>query len=168
MKKILSIGIIVLLALALVACGSPAYSTEEPTTTTQATTTEPEIDHDILFNVWVDGQNVPNSSVLRDEEYFTTHVSLLPVLAMLDLAVDMEDGVVTMTGLDGRSITFTIGSNEFDVNGETVQLDAESLRPDDDGIYVPVAFFRTVFGAASVSVMTGEVYISTHATDDMF
>ena len=166
MKKILSIGIISLFTLALVACGSPAYSNDE-TTTTQTTTTEPEIDFDNLSDVWVDDQNVPGASLLRDEDGFPTHVSLLPVLAMFNLAVGMEDGVVTMTGLGEREITFTIGSNEFDVDGETVELYGESLR-EYDGIYVPVAFFRTVFGAGSAATMSGELHIGTHAPDDMF
>jgi len=155
MKKILSVTIILLLALALVACGT-AYSNGE-TTTTQITTqaaTEPEIDFGNLSMVWVDDQNVPGAELIRDEDYFPTHVTLFPVLGVLGIAFAVNDGVVTTQDLSGNDITFAVGENDtFMLYGNT---------------YVPVSFFRDIFGAGSAAIMSGEVRIGTHVPDDMF
>jgi len=165
MKKFLSLAIILVLALALVACG--AQPNGETTTATQTTTEQTTIENEYFSPVWVDSQNVPNATMLHDEAGFPTHVSLLPVLQMLGTAIEVNNGVVIMSGLDQRQITFDVGSNVFSVDGETIELNNHAVEVD-DAIYVPVMFFRNIFGAGSAAMMGGEVHIGTHATDDMF
>jgi len=166
LKKLLPAALAMLLSLALIACGT-AYENGESTeqTTTQAyDTTWPETEILDFSPVFVNGENVAGAQILRDEEYWPTHVTLMAVLDVFGTAIAVEDGVVTMEGLNGE-ITFAVGSNEFDVDGETVTLDDESLEIHGT-LYVPLAFFRDVFGALSASVLSGEVNIDTHQAED--
>jgi len=99
---------------------------------------------------------------------FPTHVPLAPVAAALGAVIDINDTnppTVTMEGLNG-TIRFTVGSYLFDVAGSTVELWQPSLFVGND-IYVPIPFFRAVYGMGQAMWMSGHVHIDTEADDMM-
>ncbi|MCL2195724.1 MAG: copper amine oxidase N-terminal domain-containing protein, partial [Oscillospiraceae bacterium] len=104
--------------------------------------------------VFVDGVNVPGAQILIDEDYFPSHVELMPVLQALGLNHTWDEMTHEVT--IGDDISFTAG-----VDYETV-LDVGVL-------FVPLGFVREVLQIPGVSVESGEVQIRTHVVeDDMF
>jgi len=120
------------------------------------------------YDIVIDGEGLVGAHALfMDEEIdFQTHVELVPVAEALDSYVtwNQETNEVTMEGRIG-SISFTVGSNDFTVNGETVTLHHPSV--DFYGtLYVPILFFRDVFGMPSAFSFEGRIYINS-VEDDM-
>ncbi|MCL2249293.1 MAG: copper amine oxidase N-terminal domain-containing protein [Oscillospiraceae bacterium] len=124
-------------------------------------------DEFVLYPVWVDGVGIPNASfvVVGDDSLFPTHVSLMALdLALsMDVFWNMQTDELSLMGLNGF-VTFTVGSTEFIVEGETITLEQEVVRIDDE-IYVPLQFFRDVYGAAGAYFLEGSVFIDTEETD---
>jgi len=126
-------------------------------------------DVDAHYCIVVDGEGLvgPLALFMDPEMDFQTHVELVPVTEFLGAEVewDQETGIVTLDGING-SISFTVGSNSFTVDGQVVTLNQESV--DFYGtLYVPVLFFRDVFGMGSAYSFEGRIYINTEA-DDMY
>jgi len=99
---------------------------------------------------------------------FPTHVPLVPVANALGVTVSTAYSYpphVTLEGLQG-TIGFTVGTNTFTVGNQTVTLWHQSLLVDNE-IYVPILFFRDVFGMGQAMWMGGIVYIDAEAFDDM-
>jgi len=144
------------LALVLMACGGGAYNNDDPTTTTQ-TITEPE-DILVLSPVFVNGENVADAQVLRDEDYFVTHLELMPVVQAMGLehSWDETTGEVRiheLAGGDDAVVVFVAGEEH-----DSVLVDG--------ALFVPISFVRTALGVPGVAVMSGEVHISTHTVED--
>ena len=124
-----------------------------------------------MFPIIIDGNTgVAADWYTVDGEDFPTHIPLMPVaegLRVLEtVAIDDADPqIITLEGLNG-TITFTVGSNEFAVDGNTVELWHSSLLVNDE-VYVPISFFRDVFGMGAASWMGGHVHLDTHGADDM-
>jgi len=126
-------------------------------------------DVDPHYCIVVDGEGLvgPMAIFLDPDVDFQTHVELNPVAEFLGSEVhwDQETGDVTLEGKNG-SISFVVGSNAFTVDGQTVTLNHDSV--DFYGtVYVPVLFFRDVFGMGSAYSFEGHIYINTEA-DDMY
>ena len=123
-----------------------------------------------LFPIIIDGQRgVTANWHTAEGEDFPTHIPLIPVAAALGAIVDAAytfPPEVTMQGLLGQ-ITFTVGSYDFYVNGNEVELWQPSLLVDGD-IYVPIAFFRDIYGMGQAMWMGGHVYLDTEASNDMY
>jgi len=123
-------------------------------------------DVDLHYDIIIDGEGLVGAHALfLDEEMdHQTHVELVPVAAHLGATVVWnEDNTIAIEGLD-RDITFTVGSNDFTVNGETITLFHGSV--DFYGtVYVPVLFFQDVFGMGSAYAFEGRIYINTDADD---
>jgi len=92
-------------------------------------------------------------------EIMPTHVTLLPVLNALGTSVNISNNHVVMEGMNGE-ITFTVGGNDFTVAGNTITL-AHASYQTDGTIYVPLTFFREVYGAANTYFEGGHVFIDT-------
>ena len=152
---------------------------EVVTTENRHDTNDPFDVSDEWLAVYLDGEGIPGSYFLildsdgeivnpeESGEYLSaTHVPLFLVAQALGATVTwLEDSnEVTMDGLNG-SISFEAGTNEFTVGGESISL-GEVSAVIDGTLYVPLMFFRDVYGAASVSVQGGEVHINVHAQDD--
>lgn len=106
--------------------------------------------------VFVNGAPIFDAFTLG-EPGFPTHVPLMHVLAALEAPVRVEGNAVTVEGLNG-TIVFEIGSNDFAVDGETITLELNSFRIDGT-IYVPVPFFRVVFGMNNAYSLGDTVFI---------
>jgi len=153
LKRILPLVIALVLVLAFAACGSPAYNNGDGYTTTELPTLAPDEMFD-FSPVFVDGENVSGAQILRGEDYWPTHVELVPVLQALGLAHTWDEvtGEVTI----GEDITFIAGQG-----ADTVL--------EDGVLYVSLTFVRNVLQVPGVSVESGEVHIRTHAVEsDMF
>jgi len=121
-----------------------------------------------LYPIIIDGSiGVAANPYFPDGDDFPTHVPLIPIAEALNSAVNWnrDTGEVTLQGLNG-SISFVVGDEDYDVDGETVSLWLPSMLVDGE-LYVPIPFFRNIFGMGSAMWMSGHVYIDTHATDDM-
>ena len=118
------------------------------------------------ISVTIDGRFVSFSDQRPVIVHGRTLVPVRDVFEMLGATVTwVEDsGEVTMTGLNGE-ITFEAGASEFMVDDESFSLAASSVVMDGT-LYVPLMFFRDIYGAGSVTVQSGEVHINTHAPDD--
>ena len=120
-----------------------------------------------LYPVIVDGVGVQGASLemIGEDEIFPTHVSLMALERALGIDVfwNLQTDEVSFPGLNGF-INFTVGTAEFDVDGEVITLEQESFRTDDE-IYVPILFFRDVFGASSAYFAGGHVFIHTEGGD---
>jgi len=182
-KKISLLLLALLLVLSLAACadGEPADEPiEEPPVETPGDEDdgyaipvppigdlEDEDDTDwSLYPVIIDGVGVPGASLETvGDEIFPTHVSLMALERGLNIDVfwNLQTDEVFFPGLNGN-IHFFAGSADFDVDGETITLDQESLRIGDE-IYVPIPFFRDVFGAGSAYFSGGHVFIHTEGGD---
>jgi len=114
-----------------------------------------------VYPVIINGVGVPGASLemVGEDEIFPTHVSLMAIERALDVDVfwNMQTNEVSFPGLNGF-ISFVVGSADFTVAGETITLEQESLRIDDE-IYLPIPFFRDVFGADSAYFSGGHVFI---------
>jgi len=127
---------------------------------------EPDENHEFaVYPVWVDGVGIPNARFAIVDEDFPTHVSLMPLdLALgMDVFWNMQTDELSLMGLNGF-VTFTVGSAEFIVEGESITLEQPVMRADDE-IFVPIQFFRDVFGAAGAYFFEGSVFIDTEETD---
>jgi len=128
-----------------------------------------DVDADYVWpTIFVNGEGLPGvGHRIVGDDIFPTHVPLFPIAAALGVEVYTEDMYpmnVILEGLNGR-IFFTIGSEEFSVDGETVTLNLPALEIDNE-IYVPIPFFRDVFGGSAFS-SAGEVHISADGEDMM-
>lgn len=120
------------------------------------------------YPIIVNGKGVAADSIIVGDSDFPTHVPLLPVAEALDaeVTIDNEINEITMEGLKGN-ISFAVGSENFVVNGETITLTQPVVKIY-GVIYVPILFFRDVFGAGNAAWIGGHVYIDTHAPGDMY
>ncbi|MCL2401686.1 MAG: copper amine oxidase N-terminal domain-containing protein [Oscillospiraceae bacterium] len=130
---------------------------------------ETDIDLDYVWpTIFVNGEGIPDvDHMIVGDDIFPTHVPLIPVANALGVAVEIGETdpmIVTLEGLNG-DISFTLGSEDFTVNGEVITLNQPSVEID-GAVYVPVTFFRDVFGGSAFS-SGGEVHISTDAEDMM-
>ena len=116
------------------------------------------VEHDFDGGVVVNGEFVPGAFTMGEDPAFPTYVPLMHILAVLEASVYVQRPVVTVEGLLG-TITFEIGSYDFDVDGETITLPFNSFEVDGT-IYVPIPFFREVFGMNNAYVMDGTVFIN--------
>ncbi|MCL2367818.1 MAG: copper amine oxidase N-terminal domain-containing protein [Oscillospiraceae bacterium] len=120
-----------------------------------------------LYPVIIDGVGVPGSSfeMIGEDAIFPTHVGLMSLERVLGVDVfwNLETGYVSFQGLNGF-INFVVGSADFEVDGETITLDQESVRIGDE-LYVPISFFRDVFGAGSAYFSGGHVIIDMEGED---
>jgi len=121
-----------------------------------------------LYPVIIDGVGVPGASLemIGEDEIFPTHVSLIVVLERglgVDVFWNLQTDEVFFPGLNGN-VHFFAGSADFEVDGETITLGQESLRIGDE-IYVPILFFRDVFGAGSAYFSGGNVFINLEGGD---
>jgi len=188
-KRISLLLLALLLALTLVACGGgePAESVEPDPPIAEPGYEEEEDDGYLtpvppigeipdsefedadwsVYPVIIDGVGVPGSSfeMIGDDAIFPTHVSLMAIERALgvDIFWNLQTDEVFFPGLKGN-IHFFVGTTEFAVDGETIILDQESLRMGEE-IYVPIQFFRDVFGASSAYFSGGNVFINTEGGD---
>jgi len=120
-----------------------------------------------IHPVVVNGMDIPGTSLetIGEDEIFPTHVSLMPLdLALgMDVFWNMQTDEASLTGRNGF-VTFNVGSADFNVEGETITLIHESVRIGDE-IYVPIAFFADIYGAAGAYFHGGTVFIDTEETD---
>jgi len=175
MKKVKFAALIVLgaLVLALGACAAettennppPAPSAGQPL---YVDVTTGDVDW-ANIQIIIDGRKGLSANLHTPAgEDFPTHVPLVSVANALGADVSIAYSYppqVTLEGLRGN-IGFTVGTNEFSVGNQTVNLRHSSLLLDND-IYVPIPFFRDVFGMGQAMWMAGIVYLDTEATDDM-
>ena len=91
--------------------------------------------------------------------YFPTHVPLLAVAWALGTHVywNQADGDIALEGHNGN-IIFQAGTGDFAVSGSLITLDQPSVVVD-EVVYVPIAFFREVFGMNNAMFYGGRVVI---------
>jgi len=128
---------------------------------------EGDTDVDPWYCIVIDGEGLVGAHAifLDDEVDFQTHVELVPVAEHLGAEVEWNHDTNEVT-LEGRigSISFIVGSNDFVVNGETITL----FHPAVDfygSLYVPVLFFRDVFGMPTAYSFEGRIYIGSEESD---
>ena len=140
---------------------------EQPTTLPDTIDSEDDWYHPLTgYDVILNGEPVSNAfSIILDDGDFPTHVTLLPILDMLDTGVTVDNGVVTLDGMNGE-VSFIIGEEDFEVAGETITLAHTSVELDGT-IYVPIPFFRDIYGMGQSGWMCGHVIIDINA-DDMY
>ena len=113
--------------------------------------------------VYVNGEYVTAAFTIDNDletPDMPTHVVLMAVLYALDQApVSVSGGHVTVEGLNG-TITFEINSEDFVVDGETINLAGMTAFELDGTIYVPIRFFRDVFGMNNAYFSGGIVNIN--------
>ncbi|MCL2361724.1 MAG: copper amine oxidase N-terminal domain-containing protein [Defluviitaleaceae bacterium] len=124
-------------------------------------------DVDSHYCIVIDGEGLvgPLAIFMNPDVDFQTHVELMPVVEFLGSPAEwnQETGEVTLEGRNG-SISFIVGSNDFNVDGQNVTLHNGSV--DFYGtVYVPILFFRDVFGMGSAYSFEGRIYINTEADD---
>jgi len=119
------------------------------------------------YDIVVEGEGLVGAHVIfvGEDAIFPTHLELAPVAEALGAAVEWnrDTNMVTLEGLNG-GISFVAGSYDFTVDGETVTL----LQPSVNfygTIYVPILFFRDVFGMASAYSQEGRFFISRVESD---
>ncbi|MCL2527039.1 MAG: copper amine oxidase N-terminal domain-containing protein [Defluviitaleaceae bacterium] len=91
--------------------------------------------------------------------YFPTHVPLEAIADALGSHVNWNhaEGDIVMEGLNG-TIVFHAGMSDFAVGGSLITLNQPSIVID-GVIYVPIAFFRDVYGMNNAMVYGGHVVI---------
>ena len=156
-------AVIALLSMAIIlavsaACGGDSSSAQ------QGASEQADVEHVGVdaAEVFVNGVAVPGAfpvSIDLENPHAPTHVVLMEVLNVLGAPVNVVDGVVTIEGLRG-TITFEIGSEDYVVNGEVVTLDNLPSFVVDGTIYVPIRFFRDVFGMNNAYFSGGTVSIN--------
>jgi hypothetical protein len=119
---------------------------------------DPDIDWSV-YPVIIDGIGLEINPITVGDSIFPTHLPLGPVAAMLGSAATIDADTVRLDGLAGP-IRFIVGSADFVVDGTTVTLEAPAIIVDGT-LYVPISFFRTVFGAGAAYFAGGHVYIET-------
>jgi len=163
-KKKLLMVIIFAAVFALAACGRESESGES--TPLYVDASGDDFDWS-LFPIIIDGQRGVSADWHTVEgEDFPTHVPLLPVAAALGVTVDIVDSFPPEVNMEGRNgqINFTVGVYDFIVAGRSVELWQPSLLIDGE-IYVPIPFFRDVFGMGSARWISGHVHLDTEADD---
>ena len=117
------------------------------------------------YQVIVNGEPIPGAfHHIADDGYFPTHVTLMPVLAALGAGgISVDDGEITLEGLSG-TISFEVWSDAFTVDDETITLFYASIEIDGT-IYVPIAFFRDVYGMGRAIFYSGHVMIDDEISD---
>ena len=108
--------------------------------------------------VVVNGELLPGAFTMGDDPAFPIYVPLMHILAALNAPVNVHRPIVTVEGLLG-TITFELDSYDFDVDGEIVTLRYSAFEIDGT-IFVPIPFFREVFGMNNAYVMNGTVFIN--------
>ncbi|MCL2571664.1 MAG: copper amine oxidase N-terminal domain-containing protein [Defluviitaleaceae bacterium] len=169
MKKFSLLLLLVVLAFVVAACGSDdAGATNANGEPMYEDVSGEDVDWS-QFPIIINGQRgVRANWFTAPGQGFPTHIPLIPVAAALDATVHIEDSDpqgVRLNGLNG-SITFHVGSNDFNVAGQNVELWQPSILVDGE-IYVPIAFFRDVFGMGQAAWISGHVHIDTEASDMM-
>jgi len=153
--------------LGLSACGESETTNDAPPVVEQE---QPALDHDpgeidwSRYPIIINGERgVAADWHTAPGEDFPTHIPLMPVAEALGVQVNVDDSTVTMEGING-TITFTVGSFDFDVAGNTVELGHSSLLVGNN-IYVPITFFRAVYGMGQSAWIGGHVFIDEQASD---
>ncbi|MCL2383559.1 MAG: copper amine oxidase N-terminal domain-containing protein [Oscillospiraceae bacterium] len=122
-----------------------------------------EMDWD-RYPIIVNGVGITDETqMIGEDAIWPTHVPLVAVMEALEKSVEVDGDEVTVEGLNGE-ITFTVGSTDFEVDGERIVLPQSSVEVDGT-IYVPLRFFRDVFGG-SAYFSGGNVFVNT-AADEM-
>lgn len=159
LKKISIAVLAVMLVFVLVACaGDYTNGNDDVNENEYAHNDAVQNDADMpeFSPVFVNGENVAGARVLRDEDYFPTHVELAPVAVALGIEMtwDEETGEVVVQMVSDKDIEITLVAGEgYD------SILAEGV------LYLPVLFFRNELGVTNVFVSGGEVHMSTHADD---
>jgi len=115
----------------------------------------------IYDNIIINGHPLVgvNHRIVGDDNIFPTHVPLVPVAEALGSGVnwDRADNSITMDGINGP-IAFPVGSDSFVSGGTIVTLGQPSVEID-GVVYVPILFFRDVFGMRNAMFYGGHVVI---------
>jgi len=172
--------VLIAVVIALIGCSNPPAAPVEPNIPEEPQTQEngqdvSALDEEDFFHPWTNYQVIVNGQpvmggfyLIPPGEELPTHVTLLPVLAALEAGVNASyepSGMVTVEGRKGE-ITFNTGSEDFTVNGETITLPYASFV-NDGTIYVPLLFFREVFGVGSAFFEGGYIFIDDEEAPDM-
>jgi len=132
----------------------PAVTPEETTTPEETAPNNANEGVKIIVNGAVlSGVNAYPSTVGASP----THVPAAQVAWALGAEVTGAGLETAIEGLNG-TIFFMVGSNEFDVNGETISLQHNTIQHN-NVIYVPISFFSEAFGG-SVTVNGNRIYIN--------
>jgi len=110
--------------------------------------------------ITVNGRVIPGTSLEAfDGSNQPTHASLWVLGSALEWDVywQFDTGDVSFMGVDGF-IHFIVGSKDYKVGDTVIKLAHESVRVDDE-VYVPIEFFKEVFGAERVELSNGHLYI---------
>jgi len=118
------------------------------------------------FTIIIDnGIGIDAELYTADDYIFPTHVPMIPVLELFYGALDnmvihqSDPAIVSLNGWNGQ-ISFTIDSDEFTVNGETITLPSgHGAIMVNEEIYVPILFFSEVFGLGNAFWSCGHVHI---------
>ena len=113
----------------------------------------------ITGTIIVNGQPIDADHRTIGDDIFPTHVPLEAVALALEVQVNWNqaDGDVSMEGREGN-IAFQVGSESFAVGGTLVTLPQPSALID-GVVYVPISFFREVFGMNNAMFYGGVVVI---------
>jgi len=169
MKKVI---IMVILAVALLF--SASCGTNDPEQGSEADRNVAEDDDGVwdggidwsLYPIIIDGRiGVPENFHTAPGSDFPTHVPLMPILAALEISAVVDSGSVSLAGLLGE-ITFEVGSANFILGDETITLAYEAISLDGQ-IFVPILFFRDVYGMGFAGWLSGAVHLNMQA-DDMY
>ena len=165
-KAVLAL-ILVAAMLALSACtpellpAAPDYPSPGITEETDPYTPEDDFDFP-QPSVFVNGELLPGAFTMSldlENPYFPTHIALMAVLYALDTPVTWRENQVIVEGPSG-TITINQGSYEYIVNGETITLPGLPAVAVHGTVYVPIRFFRDVFGMNNAYFSGGEVHIN--------
>ena len=143
--------LLTVILLAFSACGNASPPTEQDI---------PEPGAEVT--VFVNGVAVPGAfpmSIDPEHPETPTHIVLMEILHVLEAPVTVTDGVVTIEGLKG-TITFEVDSEDYLVNGRVITLSNLPSFVNDGTIYVPIRFFRDVFGMNNAYFEGGTVQIN--------
>ena len=116
----------------------------------------------------IDGVGLAGSyTITVGESDFPTHIPLVMVAEALNSTVhwNTDTNAVALTGRNGN-ITFTAGNANYMVQNEAFDWLAPSVVQNGN-LYVPIPFFRVVFGMGQSAWFGGHVTISTEGDDMM-
>jgi len=164
---------------------APANPTGQATVTDTPPTAEVDWNN---YPIIVNGKGVAaNFATVDPNSIFPTHIPFVPVLEALH-ELGLHDGNISVTTLDdgrqqfkvmdlnGRELRFESDSAEFSwesphesggVMPAGTPNPADYVRIIDGDVYVPISFFRDVFGIEYVAFEGGHVIIETVAPADM-
>jgi hypothetical protein len=112
------------------------------------------------YDIIVNGRGLPGVQPITVGDYiFPTHVPLRAVLDALDVDISWDNALqqITFEGLKGP-ISFVAGSAQFTVAGEIITLNQLSVVVN-DRTYVPLSFFREIFGMNNAYFEGGHIFI---------